>query len=77
MNPAAPPAPPRLEDPYWGVGIDMTLEEETKKWFPTSNSSKEASGAGPVLRSLLHVRTEPCGETSRYWLFRPLTLVTR
>lgn len=37
------PAPPphRLEDPYWGVGVDMTLEEETKKWFPTSNSSKE------------------------------------
>ncbi|KAG2453062.1 hypothetical protein HYH02_002395 [Chlamydomonas schloesseri] len=30
-----------LEDPYWGAGVDMTLEEETKKWFPTSNSSKE------------------------------------
>ncbi|KAG2437439.1 hypothetical protein HXX76_006089 [Chlamydomonas incerta] len=30
-----------LEDPYWGVGVDMTLEEETKKWFPTSNNSKE------------------------------------
>eukprot|EP00198_Chlamydomonas_reinhardtii_P005105 XP_001694441.1 predicted protein [Chlamydomonas reinhardtii] len=33
-----------LEDPYWGVGVDMTLEEETKKWFPTSNSSKEVVG---------------------------------
>lgn len=34
-------APNRLEDPYWGVGLDLALEEETKKWFPVSNSSKE------------------------------------
>ncbi|GLC46001.1 hypothetical protein PLESTB_001029100 [Pleodorina starrii] len=30
-----------LEDPYWGVGLDLQLEEDTKKYFPTSNSSKE------------------------------------
>ncbi|KXZ54090.1 hypothetical protein GPECTOR_5g195 [Gonium pectorale] len=30
-----------LEDPYWGVGLDLQLEEETKKYFPSSNSSRE------------------------------------
>ncbi|GLI62363.1 hypothetical protein VaNZ11_004982 [Volvox africanus] len=30
-----------LEDPYWGVGLDLQLEEETKKYFPTSNSARE------------------------------------
>ncbi|GFR47749.1 hypothetical protein Agub_g9514 [Astrephomene gubernaculifera] len=30
-----------LEDPYWGVGVDLQLEEETKKYFPSSNSSRE------------------------------------
>ncbi|GIL91209.1 hypothetical protein Vretifemale_18904, partial [Volvox reticuliferus] len=30
-----------LEDTYWGVGLDLQLEEETKKYFPTSNSARE------------------------------------
>lgn len=30
-----------LEDPTDGLGIELTLEEESNKWFPTSNSSRE------------------------------------
>ncbi|KAG2490098.1 hypothetical protein HYH03_011404 [Edaphochlamys debaryana] len=30
-----------LEDPWWGVGLDLSLEEESLKYFPTSNSSRE------------------------------------
>ncbi|EFJ44188.1 hypothetical protein VOLCADRAFT_106515 [Volvox carteri f. nagariensis] len=31
----------QLEDPHWGVGLDLQLEEETRKYFPSSNSARE------------------------------------
>lgn len=36
-----PPAACRLEDPYWGVGLDLVEEPETRKYFPASNSSRD------------------------------------
>ena len=55
---AASDTPCRLEDPYWGVGLDLSLEEETLKYFPTSNSSREVRYT-PYFSATLALRQAP------------------
>lgn len=35
----------RLEDPHDGIGLALAVEEETNKYFPASNSSRDVRDA--------------------------------